>query len=112
MQAVHKSGRQSQNTIETCKHYRGSFPYISRPHPYDEGIFDFPRDSHRESFLLPLNDKECICQKCKTVFPIERYNQMIQLIEYLHQSEFDVYDEKYAKSLLQGFYPVQYRYIG
>ena len=76
-----------------CMHYWG------RP----GGIL--PGSCH--SLLIKKSEKECICTKCRKIFPIKRMAQMEQLVSYL-SNKGCITDEKFIAKLSRGIEPIYY----
>ena len=62
------------------------------------------------SLLIPRGKTECICAKCGKVFPIEKHDQMKQLVRYL-SNKGCITDVAYIMKLSKGIEPVYYRRI-
>ena len=73
--------------------------YIGRP----GGIL--PGSCH--SLLIEKSEKECICTKCRKIFPIKRMAQMEQLVSYL-SNKGCITDERFIAKLSRGIEPIYY----
>lgn len=76
-----------------CTHYTGRVGGI------------LPGSCH--SLLIEKNEKECICTKCKKVFPIKKMAQMNRLVAYL-SNKGCMTDEKLINKLSRGIEPAYY----
>lgn len=60
------------------------------------------------SKLRPINEKECMCCECHKIFPIEKYEQMEKLVDYL-TNKCCITDIDLIAKLSEGLDPVYYR---
>ena len=59
------------------------------------------------SLLIEKSEKECICTKCRKIFPIKRMAQMEQLVSYL-SNKGCITDERLIAKLSRGIEPSYY----